>query len=761
MRPRQILGIVILIGAMLFATMGYTSAAPGAQGQQSTVGIFGTVTAIVGGTIILDSGDVVAADENTLYAVPGVDSPTLANISIGGRVGIVAAELEDGVLLAQSVMLIPGEPVTTTHLVGVVTSVEDGLIILTDDEGNTFSVEVPEGVVVGVGEYLTIVSSLVATPQGDEGDRGKPLKPRALATINDVVDRLVNDIQQAVGRAQERLQALLERNGDQYVTALARARERAAEAAQDALDNALERATTDLGEIHRQAGVRGPFVRVTGFITVLSLEDGVGTVTIDSVHDGDVTLDVTSDTQLEDPISEGDFVQAKYNRDKVAREIELESDELTFQGTVTSFSDTELTLRSGTTFAINEETEVEGTLSEDARVKVDALPLGGQLVAQEIKVLRGNQGQTPRAVDRLGEGEEEDADREVDLKGKVTALTETTLEVNGVLVHIAADTKIEGDLALDVSVKVKATVDGDTVTALKIEVRGRVRGVEAEGVETQEEDAEAGFEFKGTITALSETSLEVDGFGPILITSDTEIKGTPFLGAQVKVEATASTDGAPVATEIKIDDEVKLRGVVASLTDTEVVLENGTTLAIDEDTDIEGALSEGAIVTIEAEVSPDGTLAATEIEVKGRQTVAHVDADEADSQGNNRQADGNDGSEGRDRGQGGERGNSEDGRGNNQNHDEAGDEDGESQDGDEQADDGDVDEADDQTGDDQGSEGRDRGQGGERGNSEDGRGNNQGHEDDDDESQEDQGPEVGDEDSEAGGRTRSGDQGTT
>ena len=48
------------------------------------------------------------------------------------------------------------------------------------------------------------------------------------------------------------------------------------------------------------------------------MEAGTGTVTIDAIDDGEVTLDVNPDTEIEDPIAVGDFVKAKYNHSAVA-----------------------------------------------------------------------------------------------------------------------------------------------------------------------------------------------------------------------------------------------------------------------------------------------------------------------------------------------------------------------------------------------------------------------------------------------------------
>ena len=158
-------GILLAVVALSFATAGRANAAPLLQvagPQQATVGLFGTISAIVTttaatSTIILDGGEVVATNASTTFIVPDVDAATLADITVGDRVAILA--IEDGGLVALDVSVIPDEPVSTVHVLGVVTESGDGLITLTDSQGNTTTVALPEGTIVNLGDFLTVVSS--------------------------------------------------------------------------------------------------------------------------------------------------------------------------------------------------------------------------------------------------------------------------------------------------------------------------------------------------------------------------------------------------------------------------------------------------------------------------------------------------------------------------------------------------------------------------------------------------------------------------
>ena len=96
-------------------------------------------------------------------------------------------------------------------------------------------------------------------------------------------------------------------------------------------------------------------------------------------------------------------------------------------------------------------------------------------------------------------------------------------------VLVISRTNVEGDLVVGVRIRVEALVEGGVTVALEVEAKDH----ESDGRGSD-------IEFKGAITALSDASIDVDGFGPILITDDTMVRGNAFLGAEVKVRAVLS-----------------------------------------------------------------------------------------------------------------------------------------------------------------------------------------------------------------------------
>ena len=208
MRFWHILLAVARGAGTLAAMAARVHADPAVADEGRQLGLFGTVVAIVGPTIILDGGEAVGTNDDTEFQVPGVDDASIANIGLGDRLAIVAVELAAGGFLALNVLATPAEPVSTAHVLGVVTEASDGVIILTDENGTPFTVTLPAGVSAGIGDFLTIVSEL--------GGDSNELSASDVANVQGVLQRLAEELENALGSAQARLQDLLGSNGCRY-----------------------------------------------------------------------------------------------------------------------------------------------------------------------------------------------------------------------------------------------------------------------------------------------------------------------------------------------------------------------------------------------------------------------------------------------------------------------------------------------------------------------------------------------------------------
>lgn len=593
MRFWHILLAVALVAGTLSAMAARVHADPAVAEEGRQLGLFGTVVAIVGPTIILDGGEAVGTDDDTEFQVPGVDDASIANIGLGDRLAIVAVELAGGGFLALNVLATPAEPVSTTHILGVVTEAGNGIITLTDEDGNPFTVTLPAGVSARIGDFLTIVSEL----NGDSDE----LSATDVANIRGVLQRLAEELEDALGDAEARLQDLLESNGDDYLTALVDALSEVSEELQEALEDAVEAAQRDLEASFKHAGVEGPHVKGRGFVTASTSTS----ITIHTPDGDDVILKITNATEIKGSIEVGAFVEAKYSLAYVAAEIEVEDEELTFKGIVASSTTTALTLEGGPTFTLTDATQVDGEPVVGTSVKVAAQPADGAFVAISVRVKA--EGEDSKRGDDDYEG------LEFQFEGTITAMsTSSSIAVDRVEVLLDADTKVEGTLAIGARVEVRATVEDGAIAAYQIEVVDE---------DSEDDEGDSDIEFQGKLTALSTTSIEVDGELKVLINPDTRIRGALTVGVVVRVKAKAE-GGALVAVSIRAKtssrSKLEYMGVVATyIPFSTLVLEDGTSFALNSGTRTRGDISPPAVVEIEAIRLGDGTLLATEIEARG------------------------------------------------------------------------------------------------------------------------------------------------
>ena len=593
LRLWRILAALALIAGSLSPMATRVHADPAVADEGRQLGLFGTVVAIVGPTIILDGGEGVGTNDDTEFQVPGVDDASIANISLGDRLAIVAVVLAGGGFLALSVLATPAEPVSTTHVLGVVTEASDGVITLTDEDGSPFTVTLPAGVSAGIGDFLTIVSEL-------DGDSDK-LSASDVASVQGVLQRLTEELEDALGSAEARLQALLGSNGDEYLTALVDVLGEVSEEAQEALEDAAEAAQEDLEAAFEHAGVEGPYVKGRGFVT----ESTSTSITIHT-PDGDyVILKMADATKVKGSIEVGAFVEAKYSLAYVAAEVEVVDDELTFKGIVASATTTALTLEGGPTFTLTDATQVEGEPVVGTSVKVAVQPADGAFVAVTVRVKA--EGEDSKGADDDYEG------LEFEFEGTITAMsTSSSIAVDGLEVLLDADTKVDGTLAIGARVEVKATVELGAIAAYKVEVVDEY---------SEDEEYDSDIEFKGKLTDLSATSIEVDGEFTVLIDpSSTRIRGALTPGVVVKVKAKAE-GGAFVAVSIKAEtskrSKLEFVGIVADYVPYATMeLKDGTGFLLNSGTRIKGNISQEAVVEIEAIMLGDGTLLATEIEAR-------------------------------------------------------------------------------------------------------------------------------------------------
>jgi hypothetical protein len=215
-------------------------------------------------------------------------------------------------------------------------------------------------------------------------------------------------------------------------------------------------------------------------------------------------------------------------------------------------------------------------------------------------------------------------------EGVVSAVTSTSITVNGVVFTVSASTEIESGethvalsaitVGLVVEVKGIAQADG-TVAASKIEVHpaGELEDEHITGAVTAVDSA------LGSITI---------GTTTVLVTATTRFEGLTSLadvtvGEQLSIEATTAADGSLTATEIKTVGamaapfEVEVRGAITALDATTITVSAKTfTVTAATRMDDNGnaftlaSLKSGQTVDVRGDLQASGQLLATRIQLR-------------------------------------------------------------------------------------------------------------------------------------------------
>jgi hypothetical protein len=227
---------------------------------------------------------------------------------------------------------------------------------------------------------------------------------------------------------------------------------------------------------------------------------------------------------------------------------------------------------------------------------------------------------------------------EIEVKGIISNLTATTLDIGGLRVDFSSatfdDSIPDGTLSEGLYVEIKSTAgfngSGELIASeVELEDDG---DMELEGEDGDDVD------LNGTVTAVnSDTAFEIGGH-TVIITNSTSIEhgtaGDIIVGAYLRVEGELNANGALVADEIElgIDDEIEMQGILEGVNEPPgTILLFGRTLHVNASTllldkqDEEGLVPEhffglddiniGDYVELDAYVEPDsGKLVAVKLE---------------------------------------------------------------------------------------------------------------------------------------------------
>ncbi len=280
MNKLGIIGGILVSMALLVSSTGGVLADSGegtptpeavAQGEQQYQGIVGTVTQIDGDVVTLETKSLgeeeVTLTEDTIYKVPGQEEASKGDIEEGSRLAILVTVVDGDGYTAVRVMVVP-EVATRQHINGVIVSVQDRVLTITNAAGDIITdIELPEGVEGGVvGDFVSVAvrkSSGGGNPEASGLQTAAEVQVRIQAHLNEVAGRRaqtqaeIQQREQIMTQLGEQLEGLALRHRAVLEGVLANAPVAAREAIQRAIGNAeqgIERARQAINDSNAAAG---------------------------------------------------------------------------------------------------------------------------------------------------------------------------------------------------------------------------------------------------------------------------------------------------------------------------------------------------------------------------------------------------------------------------------------------------------------------------------------------------------------------------
>ncbi len=306
--------------------------------------------------------------------------------------------------------------------------------------------------------------------------------------------------------------------------------------------------------------------------------------------------------------------------------------EIEFTGAVDAIAGANWTI-GGVSVLIAPGTEVNGSPAVGDTVKVHGLlQADGSVLAFEVD-----------SHPELTSAPEAD---ETEFTGTVDAIAGDVWTIGGQAVLVESETEIKGSPAVGDTVKVHGLLQADgSILAREIEKLG--------GDDTQDEDGKE-IEITGVVESIAEDAWTIAG-QTVLINSETEIKDSPAVGDEVKVQALTQPDGSLLAREIEKADsngsdgensdsdsqdentspdgqdqighdgsqdestaEMKeIRGTLKAVNG-DVWIVNGVLVLVGASAEVDGDPQVGDVVKVEGALLPDGSLRAHTIAVEDK-----------------------------------------------------------------------------------------------------------------------------------------------
>ena len=233
------LGVVLLVAAMLVATMATAAAA-----SDHKAGVFGTVitAADADGTLEIRSkrGVVqVRITSDTQYRKRDESDVDAQSIKVGDEIG-ASGFFEGDVFVADIIMVIRKKAITV-HTTGVITQADDGTLAIVTEDGSSVTIEFGlNGDVPAPGTVVTVVGRFVVG--------SGTLRAQGLQRLDQTLDRLANHLDKLGDVVRDprqrvhhiaRIQRMLEKASSRHIQILERVTRHLPEEARPAMEKAL------------------------------------------------------------------------------------------------------------------------------------------------------------------------------------------------------------------------------------------------------------------------------------------------------------------------------------------------------------------------------------------------------------------------------------------------------------------------------------------------------------------------------------------
>lgn len=220
-----------------FVVVRIETKSPEKAGAGAKQGFFGTVATVGASsvTVTTEKGPVVVSvNQDTQYWNPPNKNGTLADVKVGARVAVLAAQ-QGTSLVALRVLTIPAKP-THEQFQGVVTAISGNQVTITDSTGKTVTATVPQGLLAKIA-MGTLVTVVVSTTPGTTQVQIKDIQDNA-----NVLDRLNRIASTKTGKEQNDAKDKLDKGSAKHQEVLQNVMSKAPEEAKQGIQKAIDKA---------------------------------------------------------------------------------------------------------------------------------------------------------------------------------------------------------------------------------------------------------------------------------------------------------------------------------------------------------------------------------------------------------------------------------------------------------------------------------------------------------------------------------------